>query len=85
MCSLCKDDRCIGFILLHEKELKDIREVASNYSVENPKVKFILIGDPDNISTSTNFYQLHVIENVIDDEIGVIEDKTSRTTRIQRL
>ena len=75
MCTKCKDDRCSGMYLLHSKELSDRFKIIKKELTENSNRKFILINSPSSGEIFTKFYELHVIDNVSDDESGELVDR----------
>lgn len=75
MCTKCKDDRCGGMYLLHFKELKDKYKIMRKELLENKNRKFILIVSPSSGELFTKFYELHVIDNVSNDEAGIFENR----------
>lgn len=77
MCTKCKDDRCGGMYLLHFKELKDKYKIMRKELLENKNRKFILIVSPSSGELFTKFYELHVIDNVSNDEDGLFENRVN--------
>lgn len=75
MCQKCKDDRCSGMYLFHPKELKDRYNIMRKELLENKNRKFILIISPSSGEIFTRFYELHVIDNVNEDEAGLLENR----------
>lgn len=75
MCTKCKDDRCGGMYLLHYKELKDRYKIMRKELLENKNRKFILIVSTSSGELFTKFYELHVIDNVSNDEAGIFENR----------
>ena len=75
MCTKCKDDRCSGMYLLHSKELSDRFKIIKKELKENPNRKFILINSPSSGEVFTKFYELHVLDNVSDNESGKLVDR----------
>lgn len=61
MCSKCGNDDCIGFYLLHPKELSKIPELKARELKVEPKTMFILINSPSSGEIYTKFKELHVI------------------------
>lgn len=57
----CGDRKCLGFILLHEKELNDIKQIKEDIRKEHGDVKFELKSSPSSGEIFTKFYELHVI------------------------
>ena len=58
----CSDKRCLGFVLLHEKELKDIKQTKGSICKEHGDVSFELKSSPSSGEIFTKFYELHVIK-----------------------
>lgn len=75
MCTKCKDDRCSGMYLLHSKELSNRFGIIKKELTENSNKKFILINSPSSGELFTRFYELHVLDNVSDDESGKLVDR----------
>ena len=75
MCTKCKDDRCSGMYLLHSKELSNRFKIIKKELKENPNRKFILINSPSSGEVFTKFYELHVLDNVSDNESGKLVDR----------
>ena len=75
MCTKCKDDRCSGMYLLHSKELSDRYRIMKKELAESANRKFILINSPSSGEIFTRFYELHVLDNVGDDEAGKLVDR----------
>lgn len=75
MCTKCKDDRCSGMYLLHSKELSDRYRIMKKELTESANRKFILINSPSSGEIFTRFYELHVLDNVSDDEAGKLVDR----------
>lgn len=75
MCTKCKDDRCIGMYLLHPKELNDRFKLMKKELTENENRKFILIVSPSSGELFTEFFELHVIDNVGEKEAKTLVDK----------
>ena len=75
MCTKCKDDRCSGMYLLHSKELSNRFRIIKKELTENTNRKFILINSPSSGEIFTKFYELHVLDNVSDDESGLLVDR----------
>lgn len=75
MCTKCKDDRCSGMYLLHSKELSDRYRIMKKELAESANRKFILINSPSSGEIFTKFYELHVLDNVGDDEAGKLVDR----------
>lgn len=75
MCTKCKDDRCVGMYLLHHKELKDRFKLMKKELTESASRKFILIKSPSSGELFTSFFELHIIDNVNDDEAGKLIDR----------
>lgn len=75
MCTKCKDDRCGGMYLLHSKELSNRYKIMKKELTENSNRKFILINSPSSGEIFTKFYELHVLDNVSDDEAGKLVDR----------
>lgn len=77
MCTKCKDDRCSGMYLLHSAELKDRYKIVRKELLENKNKKFILIKSTSSGEIFTKFYELHVIDNVSNDEAGLFENRVN--------
>lgn len=60
MCK-CGDPRCIGFYLLHPKEMGEIGNIKSKELKENPNCTFKLIDSPPSGEIYTKFMELHVL------------------------
>ena len=75
MCTKCKDDRCSGMYLLHSKALSNILGIIQKEIQEHQNRKFILINSPSSGELFTRFYELHVLDNVSDDESGKLVDR----------
>ena len=75
MCKKCGDDRCSGMYLLHSKELSNRFGIIKKELTENSNRKFILINSPSSGEIFTRFYELHVLDNVSDDEAGKLVDR----------
>lgn len=75
MCTKCKDDRCGGMYLLHSKELSDRYRIMKKELAESANRKFILINSPSSGEIFTRFYELHVLDDVSDDESGKLVDR----------
>lgn len=75
MCTKCKDDRCSGMYLLHSKELSNRFRIIKKELTENTNRKFILINSPSSGEIFTRFYELHVLDNVSNDEAGLLVDR----------
>jgi len=63
MCTICKNDKCIGKYLLHPKEMHYIQEIKAKELSENSKRTFILVDSPSSGEIFTKFKELHVIDN----------------------
>jgi hypothetical protein len=57
----CGNEKCLGFILLHEKELMDIEQTKQNMREKYGDVNFELKFSPSSGEIFTKFYELHVI------------------------
>jgi len=57
-CKNCKQEKCIGFYLLHPSELHKIETLKKKHSNES----FQLINSPSSGETFVQFKELHVIE-----------------------
>lgn len=75
MCTKCKDDRCGGIYLFHSKELSDRFKIIKKELTENPNRKFILINSPSSGEIFTKFYELHALDNVSNNEAGLLVDR----------
>ena len=75
MCAVCRDDRCSGRYLLHPKELSDRCSIIRKELLENKNKKFILVKSPSSGEMFTQFYELHVIDNVTEAEAGKLIDR----------
>ncbi len=75
MCTKCKDDRCSGMYLLHPKELEDRFKIMKKELTENENRKFILIVSPSSGELFTRFFELHVIDNVEENEAKTLVDR----------
>ena len=61
MCKICGNDRCTVKILLHPKELVQVRAIKLMYIVEyGPDTEFLLVDSPG--YTHTKFKELHIIQ-----------------------
>ena len=60
-CNRCTDTKCLGTILLHEKELIDIDERKVRLKVVYGDVTFNLTVSPSSGEIFTKFYDLHVL------------------------
>lgn len=60
MCK-CGNEKCTGFILLHEKELSELEEIKRIQCNECGDVRFELKDSPSSGEIFTKFYELHVI------------------------
>ena len=54
--------KCLGFILLHEKELKEIEKIKDSISKEHGQVQFKLDRSPSSGEMFVKFYELHVVK-----------------------
>lgn len=61
MCSVCKNDRCIGKYLLHPKEMIYIPRIKSEELNANPERSFILVDSPSSGEIFIKFRELHVV------------------------
>jgi hypothetical protein len=61
----CGNKECLGFILLHEKELKELEKIKDTMHKEHGKVEFNLKRSPSSGEMYTKFYELHVIKDLI--------------------
>lgn len=61
MCSICKNDRCIGKYLLHPKELICIPRIKLAEKNANNDRTFVLVDSPSSGEIFTKFKELHVI------------------------
>ena len=58
----CGDKDCLGWILLHEKELKDMTKIKKLIIDKHGDVEFNLKQSPSSGEIFTKFYELHVIK-----------------------
>lgn len=58
----CGDKNCMGFLLLHEKELKEIKQKKDDMRKEHGDVTFDLRSSPSSGEIFSKFYELHVIK-----------------------
>lgn len=58
----CGDEKCIGFLLFHEKEMEDIEVKKQCIKEKYGNVEFNLKRSPSSGEFSVKFYELHVIE-----------------------
>lgn len=63
MCSICKNNNCIGKYLLHPKEMDRIPEIKAKVLSENPNRKFVLLPSPSSGEIFTKFWELHIIQD----------------------
>jgi hypothetical protein len=63
--------------LLHQKELGEKYKIMKQSLIENNRRSFILINSPSSGEMFARFYELHVLENVDDAEVGKLVDKSS--------
>lgn len=61
ICEHCKNPRCIGFYLLHPKELITLQRIKDDNLKINPRRTFELITSPSSGEVFTTFKELHVI------------------------
>lgn len=59
----CGNEKCLGFLLLHEKELEEIEQRKETICKEHGRVKFNLETSSSSGEIFTKFYELHVINN----------------------
>lgn len=59
----CRNEKCLGFLLLHEKELEEIEQRKDSIRKEHGQVEFVLKRSPSSGEMFTKFYELHVIDN----------------------
>ena len=59
----CGNKNCIGFLLLHEKELKDIEEKKESMRNKYGNVDFELKDSPSSGEIFVKFYELHIRKN----------------------
>lgn len=59
----CGNEKCLGFLLLHEKELEEIEQRKDSIRKEQGHVKFNLVRSPSSGEIFTKFYELHVIND----------------------
>lgn len=57
----CGNEKCFGFLLLHEKELNEVEQRKEDMRKEHSDVKFELKSSPSSGEVYTKFYELHVI------------------------
>lgn len=67
MCSICKNDRCIGKYLLHPKEIIFISKIKEEELKANSGRSFILVDSPSSGEIFTKFKELHVIAGADED------------------
>lgn len=67
MCSICKNDRCIGKYLLHPKEIIFISKIKEEELKANSGRSFILVDSPSSGEIYTKFKELHVIAGADED------------------
>lgn len=67
MCSICKNDRCIGKYLLHPKEMIFIPKIKEEELKANSGRRFILVDSPSSGEIYTKFKELHVIAGADED------------------
>jgi hypothetical protein len=53
---------CLGFVLLHEKELEGIEQIKDSICKRHGNVEFDLKRSPSSGEIFTKFYDLHVIK-----------------------
>ena len=61
MCSVCKNDRCIGKYLLHPKEMICVPRIKSEELKANPERSFIMVDSPYSEEIVTKFKELNVV------------------------
>lgn len=59
----CGNKKCLGFVLLHEKELAEIGQIKDSIRKEHGDVSFDLKRSPSSGELFTRFYDLHIIKN----------------------
>ena len=59
----CGNEKCLGFILLHEKELSELEKTKDSIRKEHGSVSFDLKRSPSSGELFTRFYDLHVIKS----------------------
>lgn len=59
----CGNNECLGFSLLHEKELKFVNDVKECFRIKYGDVDFELKVSPSSGEIFTKFYELHIIAN----------------------
>ena len=59
-CQKCEHPDCIGYYLLHPKEMKDIPTLKEKQLKENPNAEFELMVSPSSGEIFTTFHELHV-------------------------
>lgn len=57
----CGDKSCLGFVLLHEKELSDLEKITESIRKDKPLATFDLRRSPSSGEIFTKFYELHVL------------------------
>lgn len=58
----CGDKRCIGFLLLHERDLENLDKIKDFEKKEHGDVPFKLEDSPSSGEIFTKFYELHVLK-----------------------
>lgn len=61
----CGNKKCLGFLLLHEKELKEVNQRKQSICNEYGDVQFDLKRSPSSGEMYTKFYELHVIKELL--------------------
>ncbi|OSA95704.1 UNVERIFIED_ORG: hypothetical protein B2H93_04600 [Clostridium botulinum] len=59
----CGNEKCLGFLLLHEKELEEIEQRKDSIRKKYGQVEFNLKRSPSSGEIFTKFYELHVSNN----------------------
>lgn len=57
----CGNEKCFGWLLLHEKELIELDEIKAEQRKQHGDVRFELKDSPSSGEIFTKFYELHVI------------------------
>ena len=58
----CGSKNCLGFLLLHEKELDDLDLIKDIQRKQHGNLDFDLLVSPSSGELFTKFYELHVIK-----------------------
>lgn len=57
----CENKNCLGFLLLHENELIDIKQTKKRMREKHGDVTFELKLSPSSGEIFTKFYELHIL------------------------